>query len=218
MAKPKKPKYISPRGIAMHPWLTKPDTKFNADGDFKVTLRVPGDQAEAFIALIDATTESYRATAMEKLKDPKVKASFKKAGKLKEDGSPVIHTPYSDALDDNGDPTGEIDFAFKCPAKGSDKTTGKTWTNKIAMFDAGKKELTGVQVWGGSEMKVRCTMNPYITTLAGLGTSLRLDAVQIFKLSQGSGASAAGFEVEEGEEIASSSDESSDDTSAGDEF
>jgi hypothetical protein len=201
MAKPKREKHVSPRGIALHPWLNKADTKFNADGDFKVTLRVPGDQAEEFITLIDANTEAYRAEAMEKLKDPKVKASFKKAGKLDAKGNPHVHAPYSEVLNDAGEATGEIDFAFKCPAKGQDKKTGKTWINKIVMFDAGKKEVTGVAVWGGSEIKVRCTMNAYLTVLAGLGTSLRMDAVQIFKLSQGNGSSAAGFDEEEGEEI-----------------
>lgn len=213
MAKPKRPKFISPRGIALFPWLNKPDTKFDPAA-FKTTLRVPGDQAEAFIAMIDANTEAYRPTAMEELKDPKKKASFKKAGKLDEKGNPIVHTPYTEVLDDNGDPTGEIDFAFKCPAEGKDKSTGKTWKNKIVMFDANKKELVGIQVWGGSEIKVRCTMNAYLTTLAGLGTSLRMDAVQIFKLSSGSGANASGFEVEEGEEIESGSTEESAGTTA----
>lgn len=203
MAKPKKPKYISPRGIALFPWLNKADTKFNAEGSFKVTLRVPGTEAESFIKLIDTALEEYRPTAMEELKDPKKKASFKKAGKLDASGNPIIHTPYTEVLDDNGDATGDIDFQFKCPLQGKDKNTGKTWTNKITMFDAGKKDVTGVAVWSGSEIKVRCTLNPYLTTLAGLGVALRLDAVQIFKLAKGNGVSAAGFEEEEGEEIES---------------
>jgi len=217
MAKPKREKHISPRGIALFPWLNKADTKFNVDGDYKVTLRVPATEAEAFIAKIDAEIELYRPTAMEKLKDPKVKASFKKAGKLNTDGSPHVHKPYSEVLNDAGEETGEIDFAFKCPAVGKDKASGKTWKNKIVMFDAGKKEVTGVAVWGGSEIKVRCTMNAYLTTLAGLGVSLRMDAVQIFKLSQGGGASAAGFDEEEGEEIEAPSSEQSAGATSGDE-
>ena len=33
-------KIVSPRGIAVYPWLNRPDTKFSADGDFKVTLKL----------------------------------------------------------------------------------------------------------------------------------------------------------------------------------
>lgn len=207
MAKPKRPKHISPRGIALFPWLNKADSKF-PPAKFKVTLRVPADKAEEFIKQIDANTEAYRAEAMEMLKDPKLKASFKKAGKIDAKGNPHVHAPYSEVLNDAGDATGEIDFAFSCPEAGQDKKTGKTWVNKIVMFNADKKDVTGVAVWGGSEIKVRCTMNAYLTVLAGLGTSLRMDAVQIFKLSKGNGATADGFDEEEGEEIeAPSADE-----------
>jgi hypothetical protein len=32
------PMVITPRGIAQYAWLSKPDTKFNSEGDYKVTL------------------------------------------------------------------------------------------------------------------------------------------------------------------------------------
>jgi len=222
MAKPKVPKHISPKGVAMFPWLNRADTKFNADGDFKVTLRVPASEAEDFCQKIDAAIAAYRPEAMEKLKDAKLKASFKKAGKIDAKGNPHIHKPYTEVLNDAGEETGELDFAFKLNAVGKDGK-GKTWKNRIVMFDAHKTELKGINVWGGSEIKVRCTLNPYLTVLAGLGVSLRMDAIQIFKLVESNGANAEGFDdSEEGDEIQSRDEATAggdaDDAGAGDEF
>ena len=36
MAKQKFDTHVSPAGIAVYPWLNKPDTKFDADGVFSV--------------------------------------------------------------------------------------------------------------------------------------------------------------------------------------
>ena len=32
------PRYVTPTGIANYPWLVEPDTKFNPDGDYRVTM------------------------------------------------------------------------------------------------------------------------------------------------------------------------------------
>ena len=45
MAQNAQEKIVSPKGIAVYPWLNRPDTKFSADGDFKVTLKVSADEA-----------------------------------------------------------------------------------------------------------------------------------------------------------------------------
>jgi len=36
----------SPKGIAMYPWLTRPDTKWSPDGVYKISLSVPSDDKE----------------------------------------------------------------------------------------------------------------------------------------------------------------------------
>ena len=33
-------KIVTPKATCVYPWLNKPDTKFNADGEYKVTLKV----------------------------------------------------------------------------------------------------------------------------------------------------------------------------------
>ena len=40
------PKHYSPAGIAVYPWLDKPDTKFNPDGVYSVKLKFNKDEAK----------------------------------------------------------------------------------------------------------------------------------------------------------------------------
>ena len=53
MTKPKKPRYTTPAGIAQYPWLNKPDTKFNPDGEFKVNLEVDSESAQSLVTFLD---------------------------------------------------------------------------------------------------------------------------------------------------------------------
>ena len=52
-------KIVSPRGIAVYPWLNRPDTKFSADGDFKVTLKVDAAEASPLIKKLDDIISNY---------------------------------------------------------------------------------------------------------------------------------------------------------------
>jgi hypothetical protein len=56
---------ITPKGVAIHPWLEKPDTKYNANGIFKVTLRVPGEEALDLVAKIDEAIAREHEKAIE---------------------------------------------------------------------------------------------------------------------------------------------------------
>ena len=58
----------SPKGTASYPWLTKPDTKFSAEGVYKTGLTVKGKDAQAFqedikAAFIDEFGQSKLAKA-----------------------------------------------------------------------------------------------------------------------------------------------------------
>ena len=37
--------FTTPKGIAQYPWLSKPDTKFNEEGVYKVDLIIPKSDA-----------------------------------------------------------------------------------------------------------------------------------------------------------------------------
>ena len=184
--KKKAARFVSPKGIAYYPYLTKPDTKFNADGEYKVSMIVAGD---ADSKAIDFMTEQHE--------DAVAKARKENAGKrVKEGDLPFI---------ENDD--GTVTFKFKLKAKVTPKN-GDTFEQKPALFDAKGKPLTGAQnIGGGSTIKVSYEVVPYYTAIAGAGISLRLKAVQVIELKEYSGGGTAesyGFGEEEGFE---SSDE-----------
>ena len=181
MAEKKKvERFVSPKGVASYPYLTNPDTKFNPDGDYKVSLIVAGDAASKAIAFLLEQHESAVA-----------KAKKENAGKrVKESELPFI---------ENAD--GTVTFKFKLKAKVTPKK-GDPFEQKPALFDAKGKPLTGApNVGGGSVIKVSYEVVPYYTAIAGAGVSLRMKAVQIIELkeySSGGNAESYGFGEEEG--------------------
>ena len=178
--KKKAERFVSPKGAAAYPYLTKPDTKFNPEGEYKVSLIVAGDDSSKIIALL---TEKHKAAVAQVKKE--------NAGKrVKEGELPFI---------ENDD--GTVTFKFKLKAKVIPKN-GSPFEQKPALFDAKGKPLTGEpKVGGGSTIKVSYEVVPYYTTIAGVGVSLRLKAVQIIELKEYSGggnAESYGFCEEDG--------------------
>jgi hypothetical protein len=37
--------FTTPKGVAQYPWLSKPDTKFSEEGEYKVNLILPKQEA-----------------------------------------------------------------------------------------------------------------------------------------------------------------------------
>ena len=77
----------TPTGVALYPWLNKPDTEYNKDGEYKVNLVLSKEDAQP---LIDTINEVFK----ENLND-----EMKKQGKkdLK-----TANPPYSEQLDNDG--------------------------------------------------------------------------------------------------------------------
>lgn len=192
---------VSPKGRLGYPFLTKPDTKFNSEGEYKTHLFLASDEAEGLIAKLNEGVAKAVANAKA---DPKNKGK-----KIKEADLPVQW---------NEDET-EVRLSFKLKATGK-KRTGETFTQKPALFDAKGKPLPeGVKIGSGSMAKVSFEVIPFFTALVGAGVSLRMKAVQVINLkefgSAGNG-SAYGFDEEEGDEIDGSvSEEDFKDESAG---
>jgi hypothetical protein len=171
------PRFVSPLGVAVYPYLTKPDTKFNSDGEYKTTLRVSKEHGEDIINKID---DAIKASA----------SSVKGKGSVK-----TANPPYKT------DEDGNYLINFKLKAKVTNSKTGNTWTQQPAVFDAtGKPMKANTIIWGGSEMKISYELVPYHTSMIGAGVTLRLKAAQILKLVSGDGAAASsfGFNKEEG--------------------
>jgi hypothetical protein len=193
--KKKLEKFTSPEGVAGFPWLNKPDTKFKPEGEYKTTLVMDEDEAKPMIERIEALIEAQLVTAQEEVaSNPKLKASLLKANKMdKKTGELVITRPYAEKLDDQGNPTGKIEFTFKMKASFKTKK-GEVIEQHPQLFDAAGKELNRAKtpVRGGSVLSIAGEYVPYFTTAAGVGVSLRMKAVQILKLVS-SGGTAEGF-------------------------
>jgi hypothetical protein len=174
----------SPEGIAVYPWLNKPDTKFNPDGEYRTKLRIPAEEAQGFITKLMAI---YEANVAEQTKIAKKKV---KAANL----------PWAETFDEEGNEDGFIEFSFKRKAKVTMKD-GSQFESKVALFDSANNPLPAdVSVYGGSTIVIAAEVVPYYTATVGAGITLRLKAVQVKKLVQGGGnggASSFGFDADE---------------------
>lgn len=174
-------KITTPKGKFIYPHLTKPDTKFNVDGEYHLVLSLPREDAKDLVAKLKAEAKKSNEKAGEKA-NKKVKAN---------------NNPFS--LNDDSQ---EVEFKFKLKAKAKSRKTGNEWEQAPAIFDAkGKPMPKGKSIWGGTVGRVNAEVIPYYTPSLGSGITLRLKAVQIIDLVEGSGGSKAddfGFEEEEG--------------------
>lgn len=176
----KQPRYTTPKGTAKYPWLSSPDTKFNPDGDFKVTLVLSVQDGDTIMQFLDEQLAASEASAKKNNPGKKVK---------------VADAPYK--VDEEN---GNVEINFKMKAKVT-MASGDSFDQKPALFDAKGKPLTDVNVGGGSKIKVSYECVPFYTALIGAGISLRLRAVQVIDLVEFSGGAAAGaygFEEEDG--------------------
>jgi hypothetical protein len=199
------PKKVSPKGIAVYPHLNKPDDKFG-DPTFKVTLRVPEEDAQDFISEVQAVLDRIKAGKDDLLRpdDAKRLAQGLKQKKLK-----AAEPAFVQETDDDGTPTGAVLLKFKAAGQYKDKD-GNIKQRTIRFIDAAKQPITKApEVWGGSTLRVRAQLMPWVNGQFSYGVKLGIDLVQIIELrSSGSGSSVntAGFDDEDGYTATASSD------------
>lgn len=173
---------VTDKGTAVYPHLSNPDTKFDPDGHYKVTLRLSGESAGQLKERIEKAREEAVAN---------LKAAAKKAGDLKPIKAgkfdKLADLPVKAVLDEEGNETGAYDFSFKMRAKGKRKN-GDEYTQKPVIVDAANKPLAE-EVWGGSTIQVNAAIAPFYVPALGVGVALRLRGVRVLELRTG-GASA----------------------------
>ena len=153
MSKVKNPRYTTPAGIAQYPYLTKPDTKFNPDGEYKISVEIPGAAAQDIVTFLD---EQFAASV--------AKAKKENPGKKIKEGD----VPYS--VDDD---SGKVTVRFKLKAKVTPKM-GDPFEQRPALFDAkGKPIGADTKIGGGSKVKVAYELVP--TTPPSLALVSRCD-------------------------------------------
>lgn len=176
----------SPVGRASWPWLSKPNTKFDPEGHFKVNLVLPpGEETEAFIENLDEmNAAAFRHQVQTLTEEGGNKATLAKKLTQRD-------TIYS--VDED---TGEYEIAFKAKAGGTRKD-GTRWTQRVPLFDAGGTPLPlGVVVGAGSTIRVAFMVDEEGYAMASAkeaGISLRLSAVQVIELVAFGERDAAGY-------------------------
>lgn len=186
--KTNKPKRLTtPAGIGQYVWVNKPDTKFDDDGVYKVSLILEGVAAESLQSDID---DAVDAAWDEKTSDLTA-AKIKKLTKA---------YPYEDEVDDDGNETGRMVFKFKQNAVINSKKKGRIEV-KVPVFDAKGKPSKAI-VYSGSTLKVSFSMRSYLMESSkSVGVTMDLNAIQVLKLVSGSGggnADSYGFGEEDG--------------------
>tara|TARA_R100001510_G_C7656222_1_gene216026 strand:- start:2130 stop:2747 length:618 start_codon:yes stop_codon:yes gene_type:complete len=179
----KKKNDVSPKGKAIWPKLSEPETKFDADGVYETNLRLDAETGQKFLAHLEEMLEEHHSNVC------------KEMGKQVKKGS----ISYKQAEVD-GVHTGELDFKFKMKALAG--KAGNKWPQRPKIFDSkgNLQDPKSIAVGSGSTIKVSYSVYPYFTAMVGAGLSLQLKAVQVLDLVEYGGASAGsfGFDTEEG--------------------
>lgn len=182
------PQITTPVGTARYPFLLRPHTRFDPDGEYRVTLILPQAEAQEMITLIDEALKS----ALEKA----IVENPAKAEKIH-----PAKPPYAAVVNEAGEETGLVQFNFKAKAKIKPRNGAQPFHVKLAIFDAkGQTVSPDVRIGTGTRMKICAELVPYFTDLVGAGVKLRLKAVQIVDLVEyhGPTASQFGFGLEDG--------------------
>jgi hypothetical protein len=186
--RPKYPQITTPVGVARYPFLLRPNTRFDPDGEYRVTLILSKAEAQALIDTIDEA----------------LKASMEKAiaeNPAKVDKIYPAKPPYSGIINEAGEETDLVQFNFKSKAKIKPRNGAEPFFIKLAIFDAkGQTISQDVRIGTGTKMKICAELVPYFTDLVGAGVKLRLKAVQITELVEYTGPTASqfGFGLEDG--------------------
>jgi hypothetical protein len=182
-------KNITIRGTASYPHFNSPDTKFNDKGLFHTKLVIGEEAAAGLTKLFEKIrTDEFNRVTKEVLKG-------KKPG--------LADLPVKPQLDENDEPTGMFIVSAKMIASGVSKKTSKPWSRTLPIFNA-KGSPTNVKVGGGSEVILSVQPEPWYSAKdKEVGVTLRLEGVQIIKLVEFGGKSAAGlgFGAVEGDDI-----------------
>jgi hypothetical protein len=168
-------KVTTPIGTAKYPHLTSPDTKFNADGEYRIELVLEaGEAAEELWSQASA----FRDKAVSEYK----KLSGGKAVKVSQ------HFPITRNED------GTLSVKAKMKAKISTKS-GRTWDQRPALFDAkGTPVKSEIRIGSGSSLRLSIELHPFNQpAIGGAGLSARLRGVQIISVREPNSNSASDF-------------------------
>lgn len=166
----------TPKGKAVYPHITQPDTKFNADGVYSTKLHVSEDDFNLFSKGVQETVErEYDAEC--KAKGKQLRRAPSQPLRITEDGDFEI---YAKQVAQRQTKKGLLEFT-------------------VPVFDSKGKRISEVpNIGSGSELKLSVEVYTWYTDLQGFGYTLRLKAVQLLDLVEYSGGGNFGFDAEDG--------------------
>ena len=172
------------KGKALWSKVFEPDTKFDANGVYSISVLVPELEAQEMCENLDKIVEERLATEVKE--KPKLKESL------------TTRKGYEKATDKDGNETGEIEFKVKLKAKVQSKD-GSTYTQKPIVVDAKRTPMSKESLIGnGSTVKVAFEPFAYaMMSTKQVGVSLRLKGVQVIDLVEFGNANSM-FDEEEG--------------------
>ena len=155
------------QGKAMWAKVHDPDTKFDANGIYSVSVLVPEEEAQEMCEHLDGLAKKKLAEEM-------------KNGKRKD---LTLKKPYAPATDKDGNEIGEIEFKTKLKAKFQSRD-GKWFSQKPVVVDSKRSPITKETLIGnGSTIKVAFEPIAYtMMTTKTCSVSLRLKGVQVLNL------------------------------------
>lgn len=195
---------VTPKGTAVWPKLNTPDTKFVAEGEYSVKLRLDAteEKVQEFLARVEKARTDSVAWARKDLEASLAstkEAAKKGALKKKLESLDAAESPVKSVLDEDGGETSFVEIRFKSKAQFTGKD-GKVIKVRPVLVNAMKETLDPDEtiVGGGSIIKVSAAMYPYYNAKDNVsGVTFRLRAAQIMKLS--AGGSDYGFAQEDDE-------------------
>jgi len=189
---------ISPKGTAIYPRLTSPDTKFDSDGTYHVKMKFDTDDevVAKFIAQVDAWyDEAFEEAVTKSVEDETYKTEAVARKKVKRGDK-----PYTFVEDEEGDDTNEVIINFKMKAKAKNRKTGEEFELKPTIY-GGQGKLEGKQIpniYSGSVLRIAFTPVKWFTKQLGASVKLRLEAAKIIELMSGGGGDVDFGDDEEG--------------------
>ena len=172
MSKTYNERITTPFGLSLWAHVNEPDTKFNADGDFKINLELSESDAAPLIEQIQKAKEAALIKFQEDAKAEGKTAKAISKIKLSE------IDPYAEDDEDED----KIIFKFKRRASFTKDSGEKTYFDVPLHDSTGKVIKDKPAIGNGSTVRVMAELIPYHMATSGVGISLRLSKVQIKNL------------------------------------
>ncbi len=151
----------TPKGKAIFPHLTEADYKFKSEGEYHVKLECLKSESENIIQ----TVGSLIAAKVKEQHDQDPNKAITKA-------------PLPYVIEDD-----KVIFNFKMKASGINSITKQPFTQSPRIVDDQLNEFPkDKNIFGGSIVKINYEPVGYNVAGTGIGCTLRLKAVQVFKL------------------------------------